>query len=252
MSPEIWFALRGVAKALVLPPAGPLLVALGGLLLLKRAPRLGRTLAVVGTVSLLLLSLPIVGWLLTLAFDRAPFNPAAARDAQAIVIIGGGTRRMAPEYEGDTLARLTLERVRYGARVARSTGLPVLVSGGKLFGATRSEADLMADALENELGVKVRWREDASRNTHENAQLSARMLKGDAVTRVVLVAHAIDMPRASAEFAAAGIDTIPAATGLPSRGPTVAMDFVPQIGALVASHDALYELLANAVRAVAP
>ena len=52
----------------------------------------------------------------------------------AIVILGGGVRRHAAEYGGDTLGQLTLERVRYGARVARLTGLPVLVSGGSVFG----------------------------------------------------------------------------------------------------------------------
>jgi uncharacterized SAM-binding protein YcdF (DUF218 family) len=252
VSAELAFALKGIAKALVLPPAGPLLVALAGVLLWKRLPRAGRALALVGTLSLLVLSLPIAGWWLTRAFDREPLDAAAARDAQAIVIIGGGTRRMAPEYGGDTLGRLTLERVRYGARVAKETGLPVLVSGGKLFGATRTEATLMAEALSQEFGIAVRWREEASRNTHENAVLSARMLKAAGVTRVILVAHAIDMPRAGAEFAAAGVPTIPAATGLPSRGPVVAMDFVPQVGALVASHDALYELLANLVRVATP
>ena len=66
------------------------------------------------------------------------------------------------------------------------------------------------------------------------------------------LAHAFDIPRASAEFAAAGVTTIPAATGLPSRGPVVATDFVPQVGALVASHDALYELVANLVRVATP
>ena len=47
---------------------------------------------------------------------------------------------------------------------------------------------------------------------------------------------------------AAGITAIPAATGLPVRGSIFPTDFVPQIGALVASRDALYELLANLVR----
>lgn len=249
---ELYFALRGVAKALILPPAGPLIVALIGVLLWRRAPRAGRALAAIGTLTLLALSLPIVGWLLTRAFDREPLDEVAARQAQAIVIIGGGTRRMAPEYGGDTLGRLTLERVRYGALVAKQTRLPVLVSGGRSFGATRSEADLMADALSAEFGVTVRWREDVSRNTHENAMLSARILKAAGVDRAILVAHAIDVPRARAEFAAAGVAVVPAATGLPSRGPIVAMDFVPQIGALVASHDALYELLANFVRVATP
>ncbi|HVE51672.1 MAG TPA: YdcF family protein [Casimicrobiaceae bacterium] len=249
---DLVFALKGVAKALVLPPGGPLLIALAGLLLWRRAPRLARALAMFGVVSLLLLSLPVVAWVLTRAFDREPFDTSEAKGAQAIVILGGGTRNMAPEYGGDTLGRLTLERVRYGARVAKATGLPVLVTGGKLGSATHTEADLMAEALHDEFAVNVRWREDASRNTHENAQFSARLLRAQGVSRIVLVAHAIDMPRGVAEFAAAGVVAIPAATGLPSRGGIVPMDFLPRASALLLSHDALYEMLANLVRAVAP
>jgi uncharacterized SAM-binding protein YcdF (DUF218 family) len=245
---EASFAVKAVLKSLVLPPGGPILLALAGIAMWRRAPRLGRSLAALGVVALLALSLPVTGWLLTLPFDREPFDARAAHDAQAVVILGGGTRRGAPEYEGDTLARLTLERVRYGARVARATKLPVLVTGGKLFGAVRTEADIMADALVHEFGIDVRWREEASRNTHENARNSARMLAQDGVRSVVLVAHAIDMPRATAEFAAAGIATVPAATGLASRGPVVAMDFLPSAAALIASHDALYEMLAQLVR----
>ena len=108
----------------------------------------------------------------------------------------------------------------------------------------------MADALTSEYGVPVRWRESRSRNTHENAQFSAVLLKASGISRIVLVAHAIDMPRAIAEFSAAGIDVVPAATSLPSRSTILAWDWLPTVYALQDSRDALYELLANAVRLV--
>jgi uncharacterized SAM-binding protein YcdF (DUF218 family) len=239
------FLARAVAKALVLPPAGPLLLAVAGLVLARRAPRAGRALTWIGIGTLLLLSLPIVAAWLARPFDRAPFTPGEAQGAQAIVILGGGTRRNEPEYGGDTLGRLTLERVRYGAQVAKATSLPVLVSGGSTFGAESTEAALMRSALQQEYGVAVRWAEDASRNTDENARNSAALLKRDGIDRVVLVAHAIDIPRATAEFAEAGVTTVPAPTGLLSRIGPAPMDFVPSAGALLLSHDALYEMLAN-------
>jgi uncharacterized SAM-binding protein YcdF (DUF218 family) len=113
-----------------------------------------------------------------------------------------------------------------------------------------SEAAIMRAVLESEYGVAVRWIEDRSRNTHENARYSATLLLADGVATVVLVAHAMDMPRARAEFAVAGIATIAAPTGLSSAGPVRLMDFVPSAFALQASHDALYEILANVVRVV--
>lgn len=243
-----WITLKGIAKALVLPPTGLLLLAAFGLLLWKRAPRTGRVLALFGITSLLLLSMPVVAGLLLRALDSSPpLDVERARDAQAIVILGGGTRRNALEYGGDTLGRLTLERVRYGARVARLTGLPVLVTGGSASGG-EPEAILMQDSLKHEFGVDVRWIEAASRNTHENAVFSARILRAAGIHRVVMVAHSFDMPRATAEFAAEGIDCIVAPTGIPSRGPSVLVDYVPSIGGLQSSYFALYEILANAVR----
>ena len=92
------------------------------------------------------------------------------------MILGGGTRRDAPEYGGDTLGQLTLERVRYGARVARLTGLPVLVTGGSVLGG-ETEAKLMQESLRAEVAVDVKWAEDRSRTTHENAILSAAILR---------------------------------------------------------------------------
>src|SRR5438067_4141467 len=203
--------LPALVKTVVLPPTGPLLLTIVGLAVLARFPRGGRLLASSGVFILLGLSTPAVSAVLVRLLDgSAPFDPLRAENARAIVILGGGIRRHAPEYGGDTMNRLTLERVRYGARIARMTGLPVLVTGGKIRGG-EAEAKLMQDALEHEFGVPVRWAESRSRNTHENALRSAEILHREHISNVVLVAHSFDMYRARAEFASQGIATIPAA-----------------------------------------
>ena len=240
----IWF--KSLLKALILPPTGPLLLAVLGLGLQRRHPRTGRAFAFAGVLVLLLLSTPVVAMLLLRWVDSSPpLDVERAKSAQAVVILGGGVRRNAAEYGGDTLGHLTLERVRYGARVARLTGLPVLVSGGAPTGG-ENEAKLMRDALENEFGVEVRWAEDCSRNTHENAVRSAEILRAAGIHRVVLVGHGFDMPRAAAEFADEGIETIKAPTGVPAWdfGPSM---LVPSIAGLQGSYYALYEILANTV-----
>ncbi len=235
----------------MLPPAGLVLLALTGLALSLRYPRAGRMVAAAAVLALLALSLPITSSLLVDALDPpAPFAAADAQGAEAIVILGGGIRHDAPDYGGeDTLSALTLERVRYGARIARMTRLPVLVSGGGLDGAT-SEAVLMQRALEDEFGVPVRWLETASLNTHENAVMSASVLKAAGVHKVVLVMHAFDMRRATAEFRSQGITAVPAATNLPAHGASTWFDWVPSMAGLYASYYACYEILANLVRAL--
>ncbi len=131
--------LKTLVKVLVLPPTGPLLVALAGLAVAVRRPRLGRRIAFGGIALLLVLAMPAVAGFLVRCIDTTPaFDASRPTNAQAIVILGGGTRRYAPEYGGATLSTLSLERVRYGARLARRTGLPVLVSGGPVARTARS------------------------------------------------------------------------------------------------------------------
>jgi uncharacterized SAM-binding protein YcdF (DUF218 family) len=207
-------------------------------------------LAWVGVLSLLALSLPSVSGALLHSLDnRGALDLAQTREVQAIVILGGGIRRDAPEYGGDTLGRLTLERVRYGAWVARRTQLPVLASGGTVHGGT-AEAVLMKRALEEEFGVEVRWTEARSRDTRSNAGESAALLLPLGITRVLLVAHGFDMPRATAEFASAGLQVTAAptmvATGRVSADHPI--EWLPAMSALHGSYYALYELLALAAR----
>ncbi len=241
-------SIKYLVKALALPPTGPLLLALAGLAVAVRRPRLGRWVAFAGIMTVILLAMPAVAGFLVRCIDTTPaFDAARATDAQAIVILGGGTRRHAPEYGGATLSTLGLERVRYGARLARETRLPVLVSGGSIEKGAPVEAFLMRDVLMREYGIPVRWVESRSRNTHENAIDSAAMLKASGISRVILVVHSFDVPRARAEFEAAGIHAIPAPTGIPPAVPTEVGDFLPSPSGLQESYWAIYEILGGAL-----
>jgi len=240
---------RKALAALVLPPTGPLLLAVLGLILLGRRPRLGRALAWLGVASLFFLSLPVLSHLLVHSLEPPVLDLRRIGDSQAIVILGGGVRRNATEFGGDTLGQLTLERVRYGAFVAHATRLPVLVSGGSVYGGI-AEAVLMKRALEQEFNVAVRWTEERSRDTRSNASESASILLAAGIKRVILVAHGFDMPRASAEFAAAGLHVTLTPTVVARERFTFEhpVELLPSMSALQGSYYALYELLAEGVR----
>lgn len=242
----MFFYVKKIIGALVLPPTGPLLLALGGLFLLRRKPRVGRGLAFTGTLVLFAASLPPVSaGLNMLICDSGPLDPRQVAAAQAIVVLGGGLRRDATEYGGDTLNWLSLERVRYAAALARETRLPVLVTGGSVYGTGRPEADVMREVLDREFRISVQWVERESRNTHENAVFSAKLLKREAVSRILLVAHGVDIRRARREFSATGLQAIPAPTVIPSMTVNSFLQLLPSMGALAGSYLALYELLAN-------
>jgi len=79
--------VKAILKTLILPPTGPLLVAIVGLALLSWRPRVGRALAWSGVIALLVLALPIVPATLHRAYDDSPvFDPRAASKAHRIAL----------------------------------------------------------------------------------------------------------------------------------------------------------------------
>src|SRR3712207_5140045 len=99
-----WIELKDLARALVLPPAAPLIVASFGLIAftMTRHKRLGVTACAFGLASLWLLATPVVAaQLMRLATPYEAFDLRKPVSAQAIVILAGGVRRYAPEYNQD-------------------------------------------------------------------------------------------------------------------------------------------------------
>lgn len=240
------YLLRKLVGTALLPPVGPLLLLGFGLALIPRRRAAGLAIAWAMAVFLMLLCIPWVAGTLTTTIGGVdePIRPEQLREAQAIVVMGGGLRPHAPEFGTDAPGTLTLERVRYAAFLARATKIPLLVTGGPTAN-TRSEADVMADVLEGEYSVPVRWREGRARNTRENALFSAEILKEAGIKKVAVVSHAVDTRRALREFRAVGLDPIAAPTDLPGPGLVLPWDLIPSMRSFAASYLALYELLGN-------
>ena len=238
--------LKTLLKNLVLPPAGPLLLAVLGLLLLKRRPAMARICLILGLGSLWLLSTPVVSDVLTgLAESYPPLNMRLAGDAQAIVILGGGGQRAdAPEYSGPAAEPLLLERLNYGAYLSRKTGLPVLISGFRI------EASAMRETLQRNFGIDPRWMDSQAYDTFQNARNSARLLKADGVHRIVLVTHGTHMQRAVHEFTAAGLEIVPAPVGILAVRNTGISRYLPDPDMLPRSYAAINELLGEPLRAL--
>ena len=99
----------------------------------------------------------------------------------------------------------------------------------------------MAKALETEFSVPVRWREDRSADTWENAKFSAELLQKDGVRRVLLVTHGWHLPRAIEAFAAHGIEAVGAGTGWRSEAVVDWTSWLPASAALRDTTFALHE-----------
>ncbi len=179
----------------------------------RASPRKPRLLAV-ALVILFLISWPPFVWLLLQPFE-APF-PAGfdqTTDAQAIVVLSGGIL-WSPGIPPVRVGNDTLLRCQYAASLHKQwRPVSILVTGGGVQAGREIPpyALLMRDVLIKE-GVpdSLIWTESKSRNTHENAEYSALLLRQKGVSKIVLVTDAYHMRRAAMSFRKQGFAVVPA------------------------------------------
>ncbi|MDQ2929190.1 MAG: YdcF family protein [Pseudomonadota bacterium] len=259
---ESW---KPVVTALLLPPV-PLLVLtlIGARLLLPRR----------GLGWLLIFSSVVLLWLSTctgaaagltqlmlqppaaLSFDRIHELRAevAARKPIAIVILGGGAEPFAPEYGVSSLQDQSLERLRYGIWLGRQTGAPIAYSGGVGWAQEDAapEARIAAKIAADEFDRPIKWIEDDSRDTRENAARTIALLKPAGIDHIVLVTHGYHMPRAMRAFteAAGAAITIEAAPmGLAKKLETPTLDWMPSSRGFTRMRQVLREIVGKAAGA---
>jgi uncharacterized SAM-binding protein YcdF (DUF218 family) len=235
--------LRSFFKSLVLPPLSLFVLGALGFAVRKKRPVLGKILMSAAVGLLFLLCLPVVAAALAISLQTIDaLDPEQLPEGpQAVVVLGCDFYPHAPEYGGSTVGMLSLERSRYGAFLARQTGLPVMTTGGRMRKGERPIAEFMQDVLETDFGVEVRWTETRSFNTRENVQFAAEILAPEGVERIFLVTHAWHMPRAVAAAEAAGFEVTPACTSYRSWPPVKPSSALPSARALRESTWALHE-----------
>ena len=207
---ESWKHLLG---NLLLPPVPWLVLILIGIWQMARRRRGGVAAAVSGVALLWLSACSGTGYWLSKAFLSPPpavtpqrievlRAPTKSDPKVAIVVLGGGTEPFAPEYGASNLAPDSAERLRYGAWLARATGLPLAFSGGVGWAqeGTQNEAEVAQRIVKAEFGLNLRWAEAQSRDTRENAVRSVALLRAACVQHLLIVTHDWHMPRALRAF----------------------------------------------------
>ena len=246
--------LKPLLSNLAMPLAALLLLAFFGLAWSVRHRLAGKLCAAAALVFLWAVSCQ--GVAVWLAATMLPQYPALAVDQlkgqqiQAIVVLGGGLLPVAPEYGTAQLGPHTAARLRYGIWLSKQSGLPLAFSGGTGWGlndASSSEAIIAARTARQDHGFTVRWLEAQSRDTAENAQFLAPLLKRDGILRIALVTDAWHMPRSILMFEGLGLSISPAPTGflLPTQPHLVR--WLPTAEGLTASSRIAHELLGLAV-----
>lgn len=242
---------KSLLVTLLIPPFGFVTLAVAALVIPwgRAVPR--RAIVAFSLMGLIVMGMPVVADRLldALEMPAAGSPPAADAPARAIIVLGAEIRRTSSEPPV-VVGRLSLERLATGARLQRSTGLPVLLSGGALQDDLPSIAEVMAESMQNDFLVPVRWRETRSQTTWENALFSAEILKQEGITSVYVVTHAWHMRRALLAFRNTGLTVIPAPIPPDRRTGVVFDDFLPRASTWTVSYFALHEWIGNAWYAI--
>lgn len=188
------------------------------LLILALAWRRGRRVAIaLALIVLWVGSSRYVAYALLRSLETQYLPPAATPRADAIVVLGGGTRGSDPPRPM-TEVNEAGDRLLYGARLYHDGAAEIiLVTGGSIEWLTPEgigpEANDMS-AIMSLLGVppEAVWLEARSRNTYENALYSREMLAEAGMDEIILVTSAMHMPRSVPLFEAQGLRVIPAPT----------------------------------------
>jgi uncharacterized SAM-binding protein YcdF (DUF218 family) len=248
---------KALLLAVLLPPAPLLLLAAWGGWRLRRQRRGGGWMLAAALLMVWLTATEAVGELLGRAIGHppalAPERVAALRGSAdaAVLVLGGGVRSLVPEYGMGAPKEVTAERLAYGVFLARQTGLPLAFSGGIGWGARelrQSEASIVARVAAQDYGLPLRWSEDRSRDTRENAANTLPMLAQAGVRQVLLVTHDAHMRRAlrafEAQAAPLGLQIVAAPVGLRDDALTSFADWCPSSGGFVRVRYLVYETLA--------
>jgi uncharacterized SAM-binding protein YcdF (DUF218 family) len=237
--------VHAIAYSSLIPPNLFILAALIGTLLAWRSRRFGLWLATAAIGCLYVFSTPIVAHWLTRATDAlAGTMPRVAAKAPpgAIIVLAADIHSGDPR-EPERVGQVTLERLAKAAQLQQRLGLPILVSGGLTEYSFDTLAATMSRALADDFRVAVRWREDRSRNTYENAAFSATILRQAGIPAALVVTQPWHMARALWSFDAVGYPVIAAPTAKARTLHVSAAILLPQVPSLLDSYHTLHEMI---------
>jgi uncharacterized SAM-binding protein YcdF (DUF218 family) len=223
--------------------------AVAAVLALNCMKRSARALALLAFAWLWCWSTPLAShWLRGQLEVKYPSSTLASMPtAQAIVVLGGAMEPTSATRLWPNLGA-SADRVWHAARLFHAAKAPWLVMSGGSDASTAatSEAEAMHQFAQD-LGVPslAMLLEGRSRNTRQNAQFTAEILKAKGVSSILLVTSALHMRRAVSLFESQGLTVIPAATDHEARSQFTAIDWLPDAGALEGSARAMKEIVGN-------
>ena len=202
---------KPIIGALLLPPVPLLLLVVLAWRLGQRRSLAGGLLLTVALAGLWLshcqatgawLERRLITWPALSAQQVADLRRSLVGRNPVVLVLGGGTQALAPEYGEAHLAPDALARLHFGLWLARQIQAPVMVSGGAGHAQPNgpAEATVAARIAARDYTRPLRWLETGSRDTRENARLSLALLRTENITDLLLVTHGWHMARSMRAF----------------------------------------------------
>ncbi len=152
-------------------------------------------------------------------YSSVSISTLKSQDIQAIVVLGGGVDTGQPDGI-QQLKPTALDRLRHGVELSRKSGIPVLVTGGKGWGAvaeSQDEASILKRVALEAFQHEIKWTESESRDTQENARNCKEILSNLGIKKIALVTHTWHMPRSVKAFEKVGFEVTPAPMGFTGK-----------------------------------
>ena len=246
--------LKPYITAIVFSPTLLLLGIALGIALISKKLKIGVFLAGFSTAVLWLLSSPAFSvWLSYNLLTQYKFTTPQelnAQGVQAIVVLGGGVETDQPDGI-QQLKPTALDRLRHGIELSRNSGIPILVTGGRGWGAdtkSETEAAVSKRVALDAFGYEIKWTESESRDTNENANFSFQLLSQEGINKIALVTHSWHMPRSHKAFENVGFEVTPAPMGFLVYRKIELMSLLPNVAAMNNTFITLRELVAKSIQ----
>ncbi len=193
------FIFKKLVTPFVLPPGLFILVLLAGGIwqVMRRKWRPAFLLITLGMI-MWFAAIPPTAHLMTRYLETQyplPTNP----QGDVIVMLGGAIYEGAPDLSGlGAPSASASERLLTTARLYRRTGLPIILSGGKVWEERKALMGPVYMRFLMDLGVPADriFLENRSRDTFENALYTAELCRQKGYQQPIVVTHALHMPRA--------------------------------------------------------
>ncbi|KAA0257368.1 YdcF family protein [Deferribacter autotrophicus] len=217
---------------------------------LNKHIKLIRLFSIISIFTIYLLSIEPTKDFLLLPLENSypPLNFNTIKNADIIIVLGGGSYDRSPdEHFHASVKPDPFKRLIYAYYIHKTTNLPILVSGGRVFKSERieSEANAMKRVL-IKLGVSefMIFTDTKSKNTYENAFFCKKIMSKLKIKNAILVTSAYHMKRAVLSFKKVNVKVIPAPTDYKTDRTGYNFDsFMPKMSYLYDTWCALHEYI---------